>query len=275
MKIITLLENSTISKNYKCKHGLSLYIETIRHKILFDTGPNHYFVDNAKKLGVNLEEVDIAIISHGHYDHGGGLEDFLKINDKAKIYIGREAFDNHITKLFGFIKYNIGLKRELSNNERLVEIDGMLKINDELILFNDIIENSLLSLANKKLYKKDGSGNIVSDDFKHEINLLIKENDSYNLLCGCAHRGITNIINRAKELTNTNIKTVIGGFHLMGMKKKSLETEDFLEMLAKTLNANGTKEYYTCHCTGKDAYHYFKQNMSNVNELKTGMTINI
>ena len=133
MKVITLFENRTISKEYKYKHGLSMYIETSNHKILFDTGTDESFAYNACKLGVNLEDIDIAVISHGHFDHGGGLEAFLKLNSKAKIYIGKGAFDNHLLKIFGIIKHNIGLKKELLSNNRFVFVDGLMKIDDEKI----------------------------------------------------------------------------------------------------------------------------------------------
>ena len=84
MKIISLLEN-TSNTNLKPKHGLCLYIETLKHKILFDLGPDETYIKNAKLKKIDLEEIDIVIISHGHIDHGGGLKSFLKINSKAKI----------------------------------------------------------------------------------------------------------------------------------------------------------------------------------------------
>jgi G:T-mismatch repair DNA endonuclease (very short patch repair protein) len=65
MKVITLFENRTISKDYKYSHGLSLYIETSNHKVLFDTGTDGSFAHNARKLGVKLEDIDIVVISHG------------------------------------------------------------------------------------------------------------------------------------------------------------------------------------------------------------------
>lgn len=80
IKIIVLLENTTKSANLKCKHGLSLYIETESHKILFDFGPNDLFLKNAEVLGVDIAAVDMAVISHGHVDHCGGLKYFLEKN---------------------------------------------------------------------------------------------------------------------------------------------------------------------------------------------------
>ena len=78
MIIKTLVENTSISKDFGNEHGLSLYIETNALKILFDVGASELFLKNAEKLGVNITDVDFLVISHGHYDHGGGLKTFFK-----------------------------------------------------------------------------------------------------------------------------------------------------------------------------------------------------
>lgn len=275
MKVITLFENNTISKEYRKGHGLSLYIETSGHKILFDMGKDDAFEKNANKLGVKLEDVDTAIISHGHYDHGKGLGTFLELNKKAKVYIGKGAFDNHLTKLLGFIKLDLGLKKDLQNSDRLVFIDDMVKIDDELIIFSNVKGSKLVPKGNNRLLKEYGDGSIKADDFEHEINLLVNENDRYSLFCGCAHRGIINIIDRAKEITGKDMKTVIGGFHLMGMDVNNADSKEFLNELSKNLLNNNSGTYYTCHCTSEEIYKYLKQKMKNLNEIKTGMTIEI
>ena len=89
MKIITLMENTACREDLTASHGLSLYIETPKHNILFDMGPDNEYIHNAEKLGVDLKAVDIAVLSHGHYDHGGGLAMFRLLNDHAKIYLHR------------------------------------------------------------------------------------------------------------------------------------------------------------------------------------------
>ncbi|MBW9158547.1 MBL fold metallo-hydrolase [Clostridium sp. FP2] len=275
MKVITLFENRTISKEYKCKHGLSLYIETANHKILFDTGTDHSFAYNASKLGVNLEDIDIAVISHGHYDHGGGLETFLKLNSKAKIYIGKGAFDNHLVKLLGIIKFNIGLKEELISNNRFVFVDGMTIIDDEITLFGDVKGNKLQPKGNDRLLKECSNKSIEKDDFEHEINLLINEDKKNSLFCGCAHKGIINIIERTKDFIDRDLNTVIGGFHLMRMNIKNQDSKAFLNNLSANLISSGVDKYYTCHCTGEKAYSYLSKTMNNLNELKTGMVIEV
>lgn len=107
MKITALVENETKGE-LKSKHGLSLYIETPKHKILFDVGPDKTLFENAEKRNIDLSRVDTVIISHGHIDHGGALKQFLKINSTAKIYIQRKAFEKHYIKLL-FIKWMLGL----------------------------------------------------------------------------------------------------------------------------------------------------------------------
>ncbi|MBQ2720991.1 MAG: MBL fold metallo-hydrolase, partial [Clostridia bacterium] len=95
MTVTTLVENTAINDNFCSEHGLSLYIEVKGLRILFDMGQTELFAENAEKLGIDLENVDIAVISHGHYDHGGGLKKFLEINKKAPVYISRFAFEPH------------------------------------------------------------------------------------------------------------------------------------------------------------------------------------
>lgn len=274
MKVTALLENRTISKEFKCRHGLSLYIETSKHNILFDVGPDDSYAYNAKKLGVNLENVDIAVLSHGHYDHGGGLETFLNINKKAKIYIGKGAFDDHLVKLLGVIKFDIGLKKKLISSDRFVFVDGLTKIDNELIIFGNVTGNKLKPKDNDRLLRKYENSRIKKDDFDHEINLIINENNKYSLFCGCAHNGIINIAERAKEIINDDLSTVIGGFHLMRMDVKNSDSKEFLDELSTLLN-NTVSKYYTCHCTSEQSYRYLSQRMSNLNDLKTGMIIEV
>ncbi|MGL5573401.1 MAG: MBL fold metallo-hydrolase, partial [Cetobacterium sp.] len=96
-----MVENKSLNKDLAKEHGLSLYIKTNGKKILFDVGESKKFWKNAEKIGINLEEIDYLVLSHGHKDHGGGLPYFLKKNKKAKIYCSEYYFDKHYKKILG------------------------------------------------------------------------------------------------------------------------------------------------------------------------------
>lgn len=138
MRVIVLVENTSISKDYKSKHGLCLYIETKKHKLLFDLGSNSLFLENAVKLGVNITDIDSVIISHGHNDHGGALKYFLENNAKANIYISRYAFEEYYANFLG-MKWNVGLDRKLKDHPRIILIEDEYVIDEELQIFSNII----------------------------------------------------------------------------------------------------------------------------------------
>ena len=133
MKIIALVENRTKS-DCKAKHGLSLYIETKTHKILFDLGSDDTLFDNAVRRNIDVSKVDTVIISHGHFDHGGALKKFLEVNSFAKIYVQKEAFEPHYSKTL-FFKTPVGIDSKLKSNRQVILLDGNYKIDDELSLF--------------------------------------------------------------------------------------------------------------------------------------------
>lgn len=116
VKIVVLMENTSCREDIICEHGLSIYIESGDAKILFDAGQTGAFAENAAALGVDLAAVDFAVLSHGHYDHGGGLAKFLEINKRAPVYLHRAAVDPH----FNAAGKYIGLDRALMGSGRLV-----------------------------------------------------------------------------------------------------------------------------------------------------------
>lgn len=97
MRIFTLMEDTACAPDFVCEHGLSFYIETGSSKLLFDMGQTDLFLKNAAALGADLSAVDTAFVSHGHYDHGGGLAAFLEINDHAPVYVHQKAFEPHFS----------------------------------------------------------------------------------------------------------------------------------------------------------------------------------
>lgn len=258
MKITALTENTPFNDNISAEHGLSLYIETEKHNILFDMGQTSLFAENAKKLGIDLTKVDIAVLSHGHYDHGGGLTEFLKINKTAPVYINRYAFGDYYN---GTEKY-IGLDKSLQNEERIVFVDEILEIDDELCLYscNNKIQNHYLGSFGLNM-KCDGK--FMPDEFKHEQYLLINENGKRTLISGCSHKGVMDIT----EWFEPDV--LVGGFHY-----SKLELDEKLKEYATFLASHKT-DYYTCHCTGLEQYKFMKKYMPQLSYLSCGESIEI
>ena len=183
MKIITLIENTSCDERFACEHGLSLYIETARHRILFDMGKTDAFAANASKLGVDLSAVDIAVLSHGHYDHGGGLAEFMRRNSRAPIYLSRYAFEAHLNAT----GRDIGLNKALQQSDRLIFTDAELVIDEELALYtcNNRARPFAMPACGLSMVE---NGERVPEDFRHEQYLLIRENGRRVLISGCSHK---------------------------------------------------------------------------------------
>jgi 7,8-dihydropterin-6-yl-methyl-4-(beta-D-ribofuranosyl)aminobenzene 5'-phosphate synthase len=257
MKIITLVEDSQQSPDFGYEHGVSFYIETRNHRILFDLGQTDLFIKNALKLNIDLKKIDTVIISHGHYDHGGGLNYFLSINDKAKIYIQKSAFADYYSMRKKNEYTYIGLDKSLDHN-KFVLLKNDFVIDNELTLLNQIDTSIFFPMSNQTLFKK-ANNNFILDDFSHEQSLLIKSDGLNVLFAGCAHKGIINIINQAEESINGNkIDALFGGFHLKSRYEEYQESSENIQKIAKILKEKNVKKYYTGHCTGTYAYKIFK-----------------
>ncbi len=255
MRIVSLAENTKGKSNCPTEHGLSLYIETEKHKLLLDTGSSDLFFQNAKRLGVDLKKVDTVILSHGHYDHGGGLSAFLQINSKAKIYVQKSVFGDYYSEHDDGLRY-IGLNKELRLYSQIVELSGDYKIDDELSVFSTYKMEYPIPSTNKTLKKKIADV-MEQDDFGHEQCLVVSQGNIRILLSGCAHHGIVNIMESYNQKYGNYPDIAISGFHLM--RKNVYSRQDVKEIIA---TADKLKEYptrfYTCHCTGEKPYETMK-----------------
>lgn len=269
MIIKTLVENTSASEALGNEHGLSLYIETKHHKILFDTGASALFAENAIKMQIDLSKVDLAVISHGHYDHCGGLEAFLDMNSNAKIYLSKMAFGDYYSRRPDGEKKYIGIDKTLLPNDRFAFVEGQLVIDEELELFSGVNGTRLNPSGNKDLFIKDGESFIL-DDFSHEQNLIIKENGNTVLVAGCAHNGIVNILEHFHAGKKRLPSHVVGGFHLYNRSSDQYENPSVIAEIGSYLLSTGAL-FYTGHCTGVKAYEQLKSIMGErVNYLSTG-----
>jgi len=271
MKIIALAENMAIRDDLKTVHGLGIYIETPKHKLMFDLGPDDTAFENAAILGIDLTEVDTVIISHGHYDHGRGLARFLNENDKSKIYARKQAFDPLFAKAGDDIKF-IGLNADLAGNERIVFTDDEMRIDDELFVFSAV--DAALDTESSRAQVMQGPDGFVQDDYRHEQNLILTAGGKSVLFSGCAHCGIEGILAAALRYC-PDIQAVFGGFHLFNPNNGATEPIEYVQSLAERLSEHENL-YYTCHCTGEKAYGWMSEIMGDkLKYLYTGTVVDL
>jgi len=244
MRITVLAENTTQDNRLTAEHGLSLYIEANGRRIIFDFGQTEAFADNAATLGIDLSTVDLGILSHGHYDHSGGLHRFLVDNQAAPVYISEHAFGLHY---HGTEKY-IGMDPALCDHPRLFRTGGHTALGNGLTL----LDASACATA----YPADAygltvrtSGGFLPDPFLHEQCLLIETADNRILVSGCSHRGVLNWIG------GVHPDIFIGGFHFM--KLDPATDGDTLAQAGRILEESGCL-FLTGHCTGDAAFAYLK-----------------
>lgn len=264
MKITVLMEDTCGENGCCAEHGLSIFVETEKHRIIADTGASPLTLQNAQKLNIPVSSADTVFISHGHYDHTGGLMSLAGTGLDAVIYISPLAFGEffHGEKYIGI---DGGIK-ELAGLHLTAEEE---RADDELLIFSGIRGRRLWPKGNSELTERK-NGTDLPDEFCHEQCLAVSENGKTLLISGCAHNGILNILDRYHEVTGAYPDAVISGFHMI---KKSEYLPEDIENISETARelAKLPTVFFTGHCTGEEAYGIMKGIMgSSLRRIRSG-----
>jgi 7,8-dihydropterin-6-yl-methyl-4-(beta-D-ribofuranosyl)aminobenzene 5'-phosphate synthase len=282
MKVTALIENNRIEeRDDLCpEFGLSLHVQVDGSKILFDMGASAAFARNAEVLGIDIADVGVAVVSHHHFDHGGGLERFFELNDSALVFLRQGPHVDRYFKAFGVIKRSIGLDLELLDRfaRRIEYVDDMRVVAPGVYLLTGIGATHRKPRGNRRLFM-DSEGTLVPDPFDHELMMVIHDDDGMVVFSGCSHHGILNLIDAARaQFPREPIKAVFGGFHLIGlpfynsMAASSAEVRDIgWQVLDKV---EGT--VYSGHCTGQKAFDVLAGVMGdNLKAFPTGSSVEV
>lgn len=259
MIIVPLVENLEVD-GFQSEKGLSLYIEVKGIKIIFDTGRTDIFMKNATKLGIDINNIDFFIVSHGHSDHFGGINYLSsKIKESSRIYVAKESLDDFD---FNFYGKKRGIGRYKESKIKSVDFNNILEISENIFLI--------------KTEKKEKSNNFLRDgkidDFNHEIHLIIIENSKVNIITGCCHSGVLNLLQSVKELfPSKKINSLVGGLHTRSYIIKPIK----LIKLILNLKAYNISKLILGHCTGEKTKAFMKVFLNNISNIKIGDSYNI
>ena len=247
-RITTLVENIVYGKGLQGEHGLSLFIETPEHKILFDTGASDLFIRNARFMKVNLSEVDYLILSHGHRDHTGGVRHFMEINKKAPVICKHEALQRKSKN----DRENGFPHPETLDMSRFRFVTEATEIVPGVHVFPDIKITDKSDTHFEQFYAEK-ENEMIPDTFEDELCVALVGDKSLSVLSACSHRGITNMIRTVQEaFPGIPPQIVLGGFHIHET------TMEKFNVISGFFGRNLPKRIGVCHCTGVEKYAMFR-----------------
>jgi len=248
LRITTLSENTAGRGDFLGEWGLSILLETESTTILFDSGKSISAIHNADALNINLAQVNRIVLSHGHYDHTGGLRDVLRrIGKEVEVIAHPDIWQSKYARRKGETDRYIGIpfqRRELES------LGACFKLAKEPIgITENIMTTGEVPMVTD--YEQIDDGLFVREDSDWQPDkllddqaLVVKTKAGLVVILGCAHRGMINTLYHARQLTGVEkIHTVIGGSHLIGVSEERLwQTIDALKGL-------GIQRMGLCHCT--------------------------
>jgi 7,8-dihydropterin-6-yl-methyl-4-(beta-D-ribofuranosyl)aminobenzene 5'-phosphate synthase len=277
MRVTSLIENSRLESADELtpEFGLSMLVEHGGSTVLFDMGSSPAFADNAARLAVDISAVDAAVISHQHFDHGGGLERFLMANTRAKVYLREAPLADRRFKAFGILDRPIGIDLDLveRHRDRLEFVSGTREIVPGVFLLTAIGSTHQRPRGNRRLYVRRDTG-FARDPFDHELLMVVRDDDGMVVFTGCSHSGVLNLIDAAIDaFPETQVKAVFGGFHLIGLPfyDSMAASRREVEALGRRILERVEGPVFTGHCTGKKAFSILEGVMGDrLQEFPTG-----
>lgn len=263
LKVTVLVENTVgVPLGLLSEWGLSMFLDFGDERILFDTGEQGSLIGNAQTMGINLKEIDEIVLSHGHYDHTGGLFQLLKYRGKVPVYAHPEIFAGHYGRGF-----NGQGDKYLGVPYRLEQLESAgaefhfhrkpLELRPGLWLSGEIPRQTDFERIDDRMIKMQ-DGDVVQDTLPDDYSLFYASDKGLVILLGCAHAGLVNIVEWAKRVTGQEkVRAIIGGTHLGPASPEQQEkTVQYLRTLALECLAPN-------HCTGPDMLAKLAQEFPN------------
>jgi 7,8-dihydropterin-6-yl-methyl-4-(beta-D-ribofuranosyl)aminobenzene 5'-phosphate synthase len=249
--ITTLIENSVTERELRAEHGLSFYIETRSARLLFDTGQSDLILHNARRLNIALNDLDAVVLSHGHYDHTGGLSAVLKLSPRAKILYHPAAMAPKFTRTadeksraLGITSGNLGTIHKHKGAK--IETRKATEIVEGVFVTGEIPRQTSFENTGGKFFLDEGG--LQPDPLLDDQALFFETQNGLVVLLGCAHSGVVNTLNYIQQFTHGRpIHTIIGGLHLLAA------SEDRIRTTIQAFRQWNLQRLAPGHCTGMPA----------------------
>ena len=267
MKLKVLIDNNTYIDEYVLgEPALAFYLEHENKKILLDTGYSHALIHNAKTYGIDLGDLDYIVLSHAHNDHTRGLNYLLAEYDLSntnlivnpRIYHDRQDDD-------GLDIGMVSTRGELEGKMKTIYAEDSFEIMDGLWFITNIRHHN--DFENQRpVGRTNIDGGWCGDDMAEEGALVYVKDQTLNIMTGCSHRGICNLAEETKKITQIEkISSIIGGFHLF-------EVDEILEKTAAYFEENKVQHLYPCHCVSFKAKAFLNRYFD-IKEIGVGFTL--
>ncbi len=252
IKIKVLVDNKVSDHKLLAEHGLSFWIEYEGNKILFDAGQSDIIFNNAEKTGVDLKDSDAVVISHGHYDHTGGLGRLLEGDFGSRVYLHSKAFEEKYSCKNDNLRY-IGIRPEIKDElKQLKEKDQIVFTDKGLEIFEGVNVSGAIERRNDF---EDVGGKFCLDEDMQKADpivddqcLYIEKEEGVVVILGCAHSGVINTLEQISRKTEgKKLLAVIGGMHLVNAD------ENRISKTIENLKRFDPDILIPCHCTGDEA----------------------
>lgn len=259
MKCTVLMDNQG-SSPFHTEHGLSFYVEVGETRFLLDAGSSGRFALNAELLGISLEDIDFAVLSHGHFDHSDGFRTFFRKNPTAPLYLREEAVGAYFSFTSGSPKF-VGMHKDLDTTRFHPIKETIFPRSPEISFLSQPIQGEVRR-KEEDFYKiKKGWDDFIPDTFQHQQTCVIQEQTQLILLNSCCHGNILSIIRNILQ-TYPHYKTfsLIGGLHLLTDSHGNPHfSPESVSELGENLLKLGLNQLYTGHCTSSLAFSLLRQ----------------